>query len=78
MEREDKAKVVASVLGGRICSIPCRASCFTAVYLEEMVEISQSIWKKRLNSVQNRRIWYITFFRSFKCFLEIFFWIVHF
>ena len=24
-------------LGGKICSIPCRASCFASVYLEETV-----------------------------------------
>ena len=44
METERKAKVVASVWGGKICSIPC------SVYLEETVENSLSIWKKRLNS----------------------------
>ena len=33
MKTEAKAKVVASVWGGRICSIPCRASCFVSVNL---------------------------------------------
>ena len=28
IKTEDKAKVVAAVMGERICSIPCRASCF--------------------------------------------------
>ena len=37
MELEDKAKVIASV-GGRICSIPRRASCFALVYLKEKVK----------------------------------------
>ena len=38
METEAKAKVVASILGGRIYSIPCRASCFASGDLEEKVE----------------------------------------
>ena len=28
-------------LGGKICSIPCRASCFVSVYMEEMVEFNR-------------------------------------
>ena len=52
METEGRTKVVTSIWGGggKISSIPCRASCFASVYLEETVEFSQSIWKKRLNS----------------------------
>ena len=38
METEAKAKVVASILGGRIYLIPCRASCFASGDLEEKVE----------------------------------------
>ena len=38
MEREAIAKVVASVWGGRIYAIPCRASCLALVDLEEKVE----------------------------------------
>ena len=54
MEKEAKAKVVASVRGGRICSISCRASFLTSlfgrngwiepfclVYLEETVELNR-------------------------------------
>ena len=40
MEREAKAKVVASVSGGKICSISCRASCFAFVYLDETFEFN--------------------------------------
>ena len=39
MELEDKAKVVASVVG-RICSISCRSSCFALDYLKEKVEFN--------------------------------------
>ena len=35
IELEEKAKVVASVWGGKICSISCRASCFALVDLEK-------------------------------------------
>ena len=38
MELEDKAKVVESIWGGRICSIPWRSMCFAMVYLKEMVK----------------------------------------
>ena len=41
MEREAKTKVVASVLGGKIYSIPCHASCFTSVDLAETVEFNR-------------------------------------
>ena len=41
MKTEAKAKVVASVWGGRICSIPCRASCFVLVILKETVEFNR-------------------------------------
>ena len=41
MEREAKAKVVAAAcLGGRF-SIPCRASCFASVHLEEKDEFNR-------------------------------------
>ena len=39
METEDKAKVVESVLGGKMCSIPCYTSCFVSVYLGETVDV---------------------------------------
>ena len=38
MEREAKAKVVASVWGADFVQFPCRASCFASVDLEETVE----------------------------------------
>ena len=38
MERKAKAKVVASVWGRIALAIPCRASCFASVDLEENVE----------------------------------------
>ena len=47
METEGKAKVVASVLGGKV---PCRASCFASVYLEESVKFNRFFQIDRLNS----------------------------
>ena len=50
MEREAKANVIAFVWGGRFYSIPCRASCFTSVDLEEkdvfnrFFQISATSW----------------------------------
>ena len=38
MEREAKAKVVASVWGPDFCSIPCCTICFASVSFEETVE----------------------------------------
>ena len=46
-------------LGGKICSILCRASCFALVDLEETVEFRQTIWKKQFNptfSFQSKEI----------------------
>ena len=50
MEREAQAKVVASVWGSRMYSIPCRASCFALVYFEETVEFNSFFQIDRLNS----------------------------
>ena len=36
IRRQGKGRCVC--LGGRICSIPCRAGCFALVYLKEKVE----------------------------------------
>ena len=48
---KQKARQRSSRLfGGRICSIPCRASGFASVYLEETVKFSRSIWETQLNS----------------------------
>ena len=41
MGTEANAKIVASVLGAKICSISCRASCSASVYLEETVEFDR-------------------------------------
>ena len=41
METEGKAKVVSSIWGAKICSIPSRASCFAPVYLEETVKFNR-------------------------------------
>ena len=38
-DTQAKAKVGTSVWGGKIYSIPCRASCFALVYLEENFEL---------------------------------------
>ena len=47
IELEDNAKVVALVWGAE--SLP-RYSCIASVYLEQTVDLSWSIWNKRLNS----------------------------
>ena len=48
--RQGKGHRVAVGLWGKMCSVPCHASCFASFYLEETVEFSRSIWTKQLNS----------------------------
>ena len=43
METEAKAKSSRLFFWGKICCIPCRASCFTSVDLEEKVELNEFI-----------------------------------
>ena len=45
IETEGKAKVIASVWGDRIFSIPCRASCFVSVNLKQTVELNRFFQK---------------------------------
>ena len=40
---------------GRVCSIPCRASCFALVYLEETVEFNRFFQIDRLNSTESSK-----------------------
>ena len=57
IDTEGKAKVVAPVWGGRICSIPCRASCFVLVVLKETVELNRFFKIDWLNStVSSKKI----------------------
>ena len=51
MELEDKAKVV----GGRICSIPCRASSFALVSLKEKVEFILFFYKDQGKTASGAR-----------------------
>ena len=48
IKTEEKAKVVASASGGRIYSIPCRASCFAQDDFGEYDELHQDCKRKGL------------------------------
>ena len=50
IKTEEKAKVVASVWGGRIYLIPCRASCFALDDLNYRMNCPRTISKKRMKT----------------------------
>ena len=50
IETEEKAKVAAACLVGRIDSIPCHASYFSPGWYEDLDELHQDDLKNRINS----------------------------